>query len=62
MTQKELELEYRIDDRVIDLQQQLLADKINPDAVGAIISEITAAYPVSSIQHRPVLGPEKGRV
>ena len=42
MESKELELHYRIDEKIIDLQQQLFADQIDSDAIKSIISEITA--------------------
>jgi hypothetical protein len=40
MMSKELELEYKIDDKIIDLQQQLFADKIDTGATKSIVSEI----------------------
>jgi len=42
MKSKELALYYSIDDKIIDLQQQLFADPIDLDAIKSIIPEITA--------------------
>jgi hypothetical protein len=42
MMSKELELEYKIDDKIVDLQQHLFADKIDTAAIESIVSEITA--------------------
>ena len=42
MESKELGLYYSINDKIIDLQQQLFADQIDLSAIKPIISEITA--------------------
>ena len=39
---KELELSYRIDDKIMNLQQKLFADQIDLGEIKSIISEITA--------------------